>query len=455
MNLKEEFLLLKYNSYKDNIILFLLCVLAMFPILPPAVQSIGLGAFCCLSVMFYYQRFLGNIKKINLIYWFLILTGYYIFSLISYFWSENKIQFWNEIQPNLVLLILPFIFIFFIKFPNDVLKIIVFFHLFSLCVYGILWILKLIESIQFYHLNINDSYSIYKLEGIQIDEIGNNFSLFIILVKNFFFKFKSYSNILYEVQNIKHNDFFQYHYAYISSLYLNGILLVFSYKIYMKKVFYISLIFFFSFFVFYLGSKVNVILLAIILIYFFYKNNNLKLNFLLLILILLITVLNIKKNKIVVSEKFYTVYEHKIELFDKTRIELYSSSIVIFKLYPYFGIGVGDVFNELNKNIKRGVLVEKNNKFVELGNEEKKNNHSQLLYYLNSIGLIGVLLFLFMFYKLFFINKKIIYLSLFTLIIFSNCLFENFLSRFFGSFFFAFFVLIYTKSILLYEDSNS
>jgi hypothetical protein len=279
MNLKEEFLLLKNNSYKDNITLFLLCLLAMFPILPPAAQSISLASFCLISIIFYSDNFILNLKNSKKIYWFFVFTGYYIFSLLSYFWSENKIQFWNEIQPNLVLLLLPFVFIFFIKFSNEKLKIIVFFHLVSLCIYAILWIFKLIESIQFYHLNINDSYSVYKLDGIQIDEIENKFSLFVVIVKNFFLKFKSYSNVLFEVQNIQHNDFFQYHHAYISSLYLNGILLVFTYKAYMKKLVHICLLLFFSFFVLYLGSKVNVILLAIILFYFIFKNKNIKVFF--------------------------------------------------------------------------------------------------------------------------------------------------------------------------------
>jgi hypothetical protein len=129
--------------------------------------------------------------------------------------------------------------------------------------------------------------------------------------------------------------------------------------------------------------------------------------------------------------------------------------VYLIILFLLIGVGIGDVKEEVNRNVNHGILVERNNEYVELGHKEKKNTHSQFLYYLAGTGLIGFILYSFYFLYFIYTDRLIGYLFCFACLILCNSIFENFLSRFFGSLIFVFFPTIYLNSKLAYENKRN
>ena len=96
----------------------ILAALALFPILRPALQSILIVAFCLISVFLYRKTFLERTKGTKAIPLFLILCGYYLWYAITLFWSDDMSWGVQHLQSNLLLLLFPFIFVFFHPIPN-------------------------------------------------------------------------------------------------------------------------------------------------------------------------------------------------------------------------------------------------------------------------------------------------------------------------------------------------
>jgi hypothetical protein len=435
MKLKEEILLLKKYSYKENITLFLFLVLALFPILPPAAQSICLGVFCGIAIFFFSNNFISNLKNSNKIYWFFVLTGYYIFSLISYFWSENKIQFWNEIQPNLVLLILPFIFIFFLnnlvnKHSNY------FFYVLSLSqgIYMVNYYKYLIENI-----------SLFQKIALKTQPL-NTISLFSqikFLILSFFNQgFQGLNWMAQEGSFYNKSILFFNHYVYTSSISLILICFyLFSRNNNLNKYFNFFLIIINTFFILYLDSKINKLLVLSFLFFFgiWYIKKYIKIKYLVIITISLFIIYIMKNNvQIVNLIKNITFFENKFNdiehlvVIDVFRNHAYTSAFKSIKQNLLFGVGIGDCFEVLNTNIKHINIPIKGI----LGVDYKINTHSQYLFYIHSTGVIGLILFSFYYISMYIKSVSTNNCFLFSIItiICINCLFENFLGRFWGAF---------------------
>jgi O-antigen ligase len=120
-----------------------------------------------------------------------------------------------------------------------------------------------------------------------------------------------------------------------------------------------------------------------------------------------------------------------------------------------FGVGTGDIQDELNKEYK--LLADK-----DLAIENNLNAHNQYLEVLIENGCIGFLLFLSLFAMMIYISVRegnLIYL-IFTLIVFVSFMFETMLNRLAGVSFFSLFsfLLIYAninKNSQLDENNKS
>ena len=122
------------------------------------------------------------------------------------------------------------------------------------------------------------------------------------------------------------------------------------------------------------------------------------------------------------------------------RLLLWKSGFEIFKENPWFGVGTGDISEELLKKYEKYGL--------DLANNHHYNVHNQYLDIAIKFGIIGLAIFLSWMVYLFYIsikNKQFL-LFYFTLILILNFFFENMLNLIAGVSFFAFFYsLLYVR----------
>jgi O-antigen ligase len=150
----------------------------------------------------------------------------------------------------------------------------------------------------------------------------------------------------------------------------------------------------------------------------------------------------------------YFVKDSKLEISNKilteSRLGIWKSSLEIIRNNFFFGVGTGDIQDELNKEYK---LV---------GDDDLKrdlNAHNQFLEVLLENGFVGLLLFISIFGMMLYIAIKegnIIYL-MFTIIVLISFLFETMLNRLAGvSFFslFSFLLLQLSASATINKPSN-
>jgi O-antigen ligase len=143
-------------------------------------------------------------------------------------------------------------------------------------------------------------------------------------------------------------------------------------------------------------------------------------------------------NKIIIAKNLIL---NKGELDDnskRSRIGIYEAALNIYKKNPVFGVGVGDVNDELRAEyISLG--------FEHFYKEKIYNSHNQYLHFALLGGVIGFLIFVSCLgYNLYFAihNKDFLYMS-FLLVFIIVILTENFLNRIHGIFFFAIFNSIF------------
>jgi O-antigen ligase len=128
----------------------------------------------------------------------------------------------------------------------------------------------------------------------------------------------------------------------------------------------------------------------------------------------------------------------------ESRLEIWKSSLNIARDNFVFGVGTGDIQDELNKEYK-----EPGN--TGLDNANNLNAHNQLLEVLLENGFIGIVFFLSLFVMMTYIAVKEhnhIYL-MFNIIVFVSFMFESMLNRLAGVSFFSLF-----SFMLLYAGSN-
>jgi O-antigen ligase len=133
------------------------------------------------------------------------------------------------------------------------------------------------------------------------------------------------------------------------------------------------------------------------------------------------------------------------ELLKESRLVIWKSSINIVRNNFVFGVGTGDIQDELNKEYQlEGVKV--------LAIANNLNTHNQFLEVLVENGFIGILLFLWLFGIMFYLSLKeanIIYL-MFIMIAFISFFFETMLNRLAGVSFFPLF-----SFLLIYRDKKN
>ena len=227
-------------------------------------------------------------------------------------------------------------------------------------------------------------------------------------------------------------------------------------KIKSRTILFLLAILFHILMIYLLSSKTNLLLLVIICtLYLLYKlkTKNLFLKALLgfVFAILLTTSANFnpRLNYAVTLAKKMTLSEFPVENeqneSNQMRVEIISNSIKIIKNNFWFGVGTGDVKDELISSYK----INKNN-FLE---EKKLNAHNQYFETFIGLGVFGELsLISMLFLPLYhFMRNKNYPGILFILICSFNFLFESVLNTQAGVVFFAFFLNL----LLIYPNENS
>lgn len=429
------------REHKYTISSLLFSILFLFPIMRNAVQSISLIVFLLISVLFYYKTFLVRVKDIRIWKNYGILTGFFWFSALTILWTSDKVFFLNEIRPSIAIAFIPFVILFFHPtFTQKSKQLAILFFLISLIIYAILWFLHHIEGISIYQ-EIIAKESPIRDESV-IDQL-------------LYLKSKSYkvwvggiSDRGYEL--LGKNSFFS-HSNYISSYYVFGFVLsvytLVKTKHTFNRVISMITIILSIVFLYYLSSKLNIVLFFIslfLLAFYFLKKKQQKLLFIGAILVL--GIFNSTKIQHQFNElKKWDLFEKKDNnmdgkiFLDYKRTKIYSCVLKELKDNYVFGIGLGDIQGYLDD-----CLVAENQNNPNFDTTKEYNSHSQFLHFALVGGILNFLLFLgffvFLFIKAF--QKKNKLLLFFTLLISVSCFFENYLSRIYGVLYFILFIIL-------------
>ncbi len=399
--------------------LVLLILIALFPIYKMAVISISIIAFFGLSVYLFFKK--GNVvsRDKQKLKFFLLTTGFYFWMIFSLIYTTNVNKGLSELQHGLSLLILPLVIFFFIdRLTHKAFRII------SYAFIGANFILILylqynfineglynsLQSTTFYNLPFRDLTLSLPFKNLHPTYISMWFLFSIILLVNFFF----------------------------SPLKKPSLSL---------KIIYITLIILFFITSVMLSSRIAIIAFIIALItYLFCKVKGALYKILVIIItgsIFFLMVFNIPFLKSrMINEFKVTRMAPPIEQTHNSvniRVGIYQCSWHLLKNNWVTGLGVGNVQVELNNCYK---------KFnTDVYAKTTYNTHNQFLHIILSSGIIGLILFMLMFYsqfKLALVNKDHLYISfmVFVLICF---LAENILVRIHGVLFFTYFNTLFVK----------
>ena len=423
----------------------LLVALAFFPVYRPALQSIMLIAFSVFSIMFYYPNFKEriNIKQNNIS--FLCITGYFIWALFSAVWSTNKSNLIKEIQPSLVLLLLPLVVIYFYPRITKKLRIIVF--------VGFI-ISNIILSLYLYHFIVLGTarwMAFYKADTFlyESSSLMDNLKY----LKQITYKWSlAYGNFM----EVSKRD---YHKAYISSSFLISIALslYLLFKTKSKliiKVVLIVVILYFSIWVLYIKSIVNMLAYGSFFIFIILELKSKKNKLIVLTCIAISTIsasvqfketfINLVDDKTFFQEE-YTAMSDEGYIIDYERTKIYNSAFKLLSNPKTILVGVGypNCEIELNKQLK---------KYPAMSNASW-NTHSEFLHFWISGGIINLLLLilLFVFIASKALKEKNTLLLYIMTIIFFNVIFENYMSRVMGAYMVAFFLCILPNNLIKSE----
>ncbi|MGB2759232.1 MAG: O-antigen ligase family protein [Maribacter stanieri] len=414
--------------------------LSLFPILRPALQSILIIVFCIISVVLYHKNFLRRIRIRKLKITFLCLTSYYIWHVFSSFWSEEVFGSLADAQSNCILLLFPIVFLFFHPpIPKLITIRVQLGFVLAMLIYLFLWYRAYLLGVSYYQ--------IIKLEELPVIESSflNQIEYFL---DNGFYMISGTSIRGYRLANEEMKLFVHHNYVasyFVLALY-SAINLIFTSKKIICKFLLIISSFLFLVIIFYLPSKMNqlVLLASIPILIFYIFEKKLALT---LVLVGIVSCCFVFYNY---QEKLVTV-----KLVEKENLTSKDPSIIDFYRYHVyncitdkipenllFGMGKGDVQPFLNSCLP-------DDEWPGLSNEKiEYNTHSQALSYLISGGIIGFLLFIIFWIKLFSLafSKERLMFIIFLIVIFANTIFENYLTRVWGSFIFAFFTFIFLKN---------
>ncbi|WP_456867481.1 O-antigen ligase family protein [Galbibacter sp. BG1] len=408
------------NRYFKKIPYFFLILLSLYPIMPEALFSITSILFLLTSLLVYKSNFIFNYN----IYGakpLIVNTGFYFLIIFSCLYSENWLQALSSLQPTILLLLFPFIIIYFFPPIEDSL-----FRLFSI---GYI-VSNVILFCYFFYILI---------DGMYIDRFPKLWD------KNLFEKVKILWAYPYEFtisKSYKHlNVLYESHKVYLSLNFVLSILLatkiIAENKNYVIKVLLIFVASVLGVFIVYTQAIVVIFTLVLLLLVYPFVNFN-KIVFKIVYLISLISCM-----LLLLNNNYFDSFKNKnsdsIELLIKyfetgeltkgidTRAYIYDCSLRLIKNNFLTGYGVGDVQSKLNSCYQR------NNYTVAVYNSLGKdiNSHNYYFHLLLSGGFLCLSLFLYLLINNFYkasIKKNFTYL-VFIIIISVNLFTENLLVR--------------------------
>ena len=416
---------------------FFLLLLALFPILRPAVQSILILLFALSAILLNSAAFPVRIRNRTVRNLFWIFTAYYLWHFLSLLWSDDKTAGINMLQSSLVLFIFPVIFLFF--HPNLTSKI-------RNRIEGILIISMLLLAYFWYahYLDGVSHFQVLRLQEAPVNGFSFREQLSFFIEKGYYWI--SGSSIRgYRLAEITPKLFLHHGYlaAYFVMAFLSALRVFGRSKKVAIRIGCLLAAGIFLIFISYLPSVMNKLALLITtpLVIWQYLSKKFAWGF---VVVLGLTGLiygginfdSIKSIKWVEKEN---VISKEPVVLDYFRYHVYSCAAEKAPEHFMFGMGSGDVQNYLNQCLpdKDWPGLSETRRLI--------NTHSQFLHYFMTGGLIGLILFLLLGYKLFAqaISKGHVMVIVVGLIVLLNCIFENFLSRIWGAFFFMYFIFLY------------
>ncbi|PHR73271.1 MAG: hypothetical protein COA67_03670 [Lutibacter sp.] len=381
-------------------------------------------------IIFKRNFFLKNTKTIG-IKPILFLCSWYLFSIITFFWSENTGDYTKIVIRDSAFLIFPVLIIYGIDFLSK--------KRIEFLLY--IFILGVLIQLFIFYIGLNDGVNHSTNENLSIFNFYSNFNRFLKYTPNELLG-------LYKWQVDR--PFLHIHKAYLSIQCLIGIVFL-LYKLPKLSSKSVLLLLFSVFLVFngvivFLFSIPNLILLF--LFYFVFIVRFLKKRPLLTFAFLSVFITSIVYYSTTGSGEKYISFQTKkitnlistiknqsnlIEYnkFNNSRLRSYYCAVTSIKKRPFFGYGLGDT---------KDVLVDCYEEKIFLTEfKERHNTHNYYLDRLLSGGFVMLFLFLLFFvycYKIGFQKKSKLYL-LFLTIFLVNLLFENVFSRVQGIFTFS------------------
>ncbi|MBQ3690754.1 MAG: O-antigen ligase family protein [Bacteroidales bacterium] len=183
-------------------------------------------------------------------------------------------------------------------------------------------------------------------------------------------------------------------------------------------------------FIFLLQSRANLVAVVIVAVIFVIFYSIIEKKF--FVLIVGMVVISLMSVKLVQSSRLSWIFTNLVEAFngnseqrkekiekDNDRIIIWENAIQVIKQHPILGVGIGDTDTELENQYKKN------------GVDFRFGTHNQYIYAQLSMGVIGLLLLLAMFFPAFYYGIKNRYFPLigFAVAVMVNLLFENMLTR--------------------------
>jgi len=397
----------------------LLILIALFPIYKMAIISISVITFFTVSIFFFFRKRNSIKKEKQKIKFFLLTTGFYFWMTFSLVYTTNVNKGLSELQHGLSLFALPFVILFFInRITDKVFKIIS--YVFIIANFILILYLQYnfineglyssIQSTTFYNLPFRDLALSLSFKDLHPTYISMWFLFSIMLLVNFFFNPKERISLFFKI-------------AYI-------VLIVLFFITTIMLSSRIAIIAFIISFVIYLLYKVKKVLSKVGIIFIIGS-----------IFFLMVFNISFLKSRLINEFKATQIAPPIGETHNSVniRVGIYQCSWNLLHNNWITGFGVGAVQNELNNCYT---------KFdTDVYTKTIYNSHNQFFHIALSSGIIGLILFIIMFYsqfKLAHVNKDHLYIS-FLVFVFICFFAENVLVRIHGILFFAYFNTLFVK----------
>jgi len=435
----------KIDLFKSSLVCFFTCFIFLFPLFPTAVLSIALSLFII-------SGFFLTKKKINkeAIIIFLFATSWIFILLISLSYSNNIDYGIKLSQRYFNILLIVAVFLFFLK--NKV--------LYNKFIFFTLFIIS----------NIIFVVVIYYKAIIIIEQTCYPQIYYKPILEKILFVLKKPNHIIFSCFESQTKHSLHIHRVYNSMGFLFSILLtlelLFSREVRKKSKNYIYyflgvlVITFFTFLIFYQFSVVNVVLTLILVPLFLIIKIKIKKRYI-LSLVLLFIVFALSREKFNNNDILFNVAKNQLQpaanLIIKTftgdtkgdvdeRFEINKANVYLIKNNLIFGVGIGDVQDELNTFYLNHI---NESKVYGLALEKTLNSHNNYAFLWIAGGLILLIPFLInLLFSLYvsYTNRDWLFLC-FIILITINMLTENILSRMTG-------ILFYTLFNSLFLASN-